>query len=79
MIAVTRLNGRPFAVNPDLIARVESNPDTTLILVDGTTYLVRESVDEVISLVVDFRARVIAAAQFGYRDVESASVEGSVL
>lgn len=63
MIAVTRLNGSRFAVNPDLVERVQENPDTTLVMVGGATYVVRESLPEIIALIADFRALVIAAAQ----------------
>jgi len=63
VILVTRLNGSPFAVNPDLLERVEPTPDTVLTLIDGTKYLVRESVTEVIDLVRDFRASVVVAAR----------------
>ena len=45
---MTRLNGELFALNPDLIERVEAHPDTVAFLVDGTKYVVRESVDEVL-------------------------------
>ena len=49
MIRVTRLNGERFALNPDLIERVEGHPDTVAFLVDGTKYVVKESVDEVLA------------------------------
>ncbi|SDQ19944.1 flagellar FlbD family protein [Quadrisphaera sp. DSM 44207] len=62
MIIVTRLNGPPFAVNPDLLERVESTPDTILTLIDGTKYVVTEPVEEVVRLVREFRAAVIATA-----------------
>lgn len=60
MIVVTRLNGPQFAVNPDLLQRVESTPDTILTLIDGTKYIVAESMEAVTQLVVDYRARVVA-------------------
>ncbi|MBO1751267.1 flagellar FlbD family protein [Actinotalea sp. BY-33] len=60
MIVVTRLNGPQFAVNPDLLQRVETTPDTILTLIDGTKYIVAESMEEITSLVVAYRARVIA-------------------
>lgn len=63
MILVTRLNGSPFAVNPDLLERVEPTPDTVLTLIDGTKYIVTESVTEIISLVREFRASVVVAAR----------------
>jgi len=63
VIVVTRLNGPQFAVNPDLLQRIESAPDTILTLIDGTKYIVEESVDEVIVLIQAYRAQVIAQAQ----------------
>lgn len=60
MILFNRLNGRPVAVNPDLIERAESTPDTVLTLVDGNKLLVSESVEDVLALIVDYRAYVIA-------------------
>lgn len=62
MIQLTRLNGSRFLVNSDLIERVDETPDTVITLVDGTKYLVRESLDDVVAAVLDFRARLIAAA-----------------
>ena len=41
MITVTRLNGPAFALNPDLIERIETTPDTVITLVDGAKYVVR--------------------------------------
>ncbi|WP_159599273.1 flagellar FlbD family protein [Agromyces humi] len=69
MIVVTRLNGTTFAVNPDLIERVQEAPDTTLFMVDGSTYNVREHVADVIELIQGHRARVLAAA-FQMRDAD---------
>jgi len=62
MIILTRLNGPEFALNPDLIERVESTPDTVLTLVDGTKYVVAESLSELIARIRWFRASVISAA-----------------
>ena len=62
MILLTRLNGTTFAVNPDLVERIQESPDTTIVLVDGTTFIVTESVDEIIEEIAEYRARVIALA-----------------
>ena len=62
MIQLTRLNKERFALNTDLIERVDATPDTVLTLIDGTKYLVAEPMDEVISRIVEFRARVVSAA-----------------
>ena len=63
MILVTRLNGHPVALNCDLIERAEATPDTVLTLVDGTKYLIADSVEDVLAKVREFRASVIALAQ----------------
>ena len=62
MIRVTRLNGEHFALNPDLIERVEGHPDTVVFLVDGTRYIVREGVDEVLDEIREYRASILATA-----------------
>ncbi|MCL3860864.1 flagellar FlbD family protein [Actinotalea sp. K2] len=60
MIVVTRLNGPQFAVNPDLLQRIESTPDTILTLIDGTKYIVAESMETVTELVIEYRAKVVS-------------------
>ena len=60
MIRVTRLNGDWFALNADLIERVEGHPDTVAFLVDGTKYVVKESVEEVLQEIREYRAGILA-------------------
>ncbi|WP_144758751.1 flagellar FlbD family protein [Curtobacterium sp. 9128] len=62
MIVVTRLNGSGFAVNPDLVERIQETPDTTLIMVDGAKYIVQESMAEVIDRIAAYRARIVTMA-----------------
>ena len=62
-ILLHRLNGPPFALNADLIERAEATPDTVLTLVDGTKYVVAESLDEVVARIQESRASVIALAE----------------
>jgi flagellar protein FlbD len=62
MIVVTRLNLTRFAVNPDLIERVQASPDTMIIMVDGARFVVQETMDELIAQITDFRARVLHTA-----------------
>ncbi len=59
MITVHRLTGQPLGVNADLIERVEAMPDTVLTLADGKKILVKESLNEVIDLVVAYQATVL--------------------
>ena len=76
MIRVTRLNGERFALNPDLIERVEAHPDTVAFLVDGTKYVVKETVDEVLQEIREYRAGILATSyemdRGEYRPVETA-------
>ena len=65
MISLTRLNGQPFALNPDLIERVDVTPDTVVTLIDGAKYLVAEPLDQVIDAIRRFRASVVALANAG--------------
>lgn len=62
MIVLTRLNGEQFALNPDLIERVEETPDTHITLVDGKNLMVRERMAEVIDSIRRDRAAVLALA-----------------
>ncbi len=62
MILLTRINGVQFALNPDLIERAEATPDTVVTLVDGTKYVVRESLRELMDLAREYRASIVATA-----------------
>jgi len=54
MISVTRLNGKPFVINAELIRTIEANPDTTITLTTGEHMLVRESMPRVVELAIDY-------------------------
>ena len=71
MIIVTRLHGTTVAVNCDLIERVEASPETVVTLVDGSRYVVRESVAEIVDRVRAYRASVVLLA--GRLDERSAT------
>ena len=55
MIAVHRLNGELFLLNSDMIETVEVTPDTVIRLLNGHRYVVKESLDEIRSAIVEFR------------------------
>jgi flagellar protein FlbD len=59
MIQLTRLNNHPLAVNSDLIKFVEQAPDTVITLVNGEKIVVRESAQDVLERVVQFRRSVL--------------------
>ncbi|MGN0378071.1 MAG: flagellar FlbD family protein [Butyrivibrio sp.] len=58
MIELTKLNGKEFSVNPDLIEIVESTPDTVITLTTGRKLIVKESRQEVKNLVLLYRRSV---------------------
>jgi flagellar protein FlbD len=59
MIIVSRLNVETLGVNADLIERLEAMPDTVITLVDGKKLLVRETIDELIDKVLEYRASIL--------------------
>ena len=63
MIHLTRLNGEEFVINCMQIERIESIPESNVILVNGKHYVVQESVDEIIARTVEFNARICASAR----------------
>ncbi len=63
MIVVTRLDGRQFALNADLIERIFESPDTTVVMADGAHYIVTESMAGIIEKIARFRARIISMAR----------------
>jgi len=59
MVRLTRLNSQPLVVNSDLIKFVEQSPDTLITLVNGEKFMVRETSDEVVRLIVAFRRSIL--------------------
>lgn len=60
MIKVTRLNGKEFVVNAELIQFLEETPDTVITLVNHEKFVVKEPMDEVIRRVIGFSRSVRA-------------------
>src|SRR5690606_33375951 len=76
VILLTRLNGTQVGINADLIERVEASGDTVVSLIDGTRYVVSETCADVVDKVVEFRARVLIAADAGLAEMGDDPVEG---
>ena len=55
MIRVTRLNGKSFMLNSDLIEIMEETPDTVITLTDGNKYVVSDTVDVLVERIIEFR------------------------
>jgi flagellar protein FlbD len=55
VIHATRLNNEEFIVNADLIEFIEKTPDTVLTLITGKKIMVRESSEEIVNRVLEYR------------------------
>ena len=58
MINLTRLNDSKIVVNSDLIEFVEAIPDTIITLTTGQKFMVKESVEQVVNKVTEYRRSI---------------------
>ena len=63
MIAVTRLNGKRFVINAEQIRYVETTPDTTITLLTGDKVMVKEPLEEVVQLAIQYQRQIHAFVQ----------------
>ena len=59
MIRLTRLNRAPMVLNSDLIEHIDVTPDTVITLTTGQILRVRESADQVVERIVEFRRSLL--------------------
>ena len=59
MIDVTRLNGKNFVLNAELIEVMEETPDTVITLTTVHKYVVKESLDEVLDRIMTYKRNII--------------------
>ena len=48
MVILTKLNGKEIMINDDHIETVTENPDTVITLTNGHTYVVQETMEEIL-------------------------------
>jgi flagellar protein FlbD len=71
VIRVSRLNGKPFIINALYIETIESFPDTTITLTNGSKYIVKEKEEKVLELIREFYQTVnLLGQQIGGNDSE---------
>jgi len=58
MIKVTRLNGKEFVLNAELIQFLEETPDTVITLLNHEKIVVKESSQEVIKRVTEYQREI---------------------
>ena len=59
MIKITDIAGSSKYLNCDLIERMESTPDTVICLVNGRTIIVKETPDQIIERILEFKRRCL--------------------
>lgn len=60
MITLTRLNGKEFVLNDDLIQTIEETPDTVITLTNGTKYIVNEDYEEIKKRIIEYKRKIFA-------------------
>lgn len=58
MIELTLLSGKKFWLNPHEIETMESNPDTTLVMLSGKRILVLEKPEVIVERIIAYRGRI---------------------
>lgn len=61
MIKLKRLAKGEFVINADHIEVVEETPDTVITLTNGKKFVVRESANQVIEKVIEYRQQIASA------------------
>lgn len=61
MIKLTRLNGTVILINEDFIELAEETPDTVVTMENGHRYLVKEKIDDIMTMILDFRKGIRAS------------------
>ncbi|MDX9916853.1 MAG: flagellar FlbD family protein [Gudongella sp.] len=58
MIGITSISGESFIINCDLIYKIEEKPDTIITLIDGKTIRCRETAEDVVEKIVEFKRSI---------------------
>ena len=58
MIRVTKLNGEVFLLNEEQVKYISFIPETKIFMMSDDYYLVKESGEEVLRLIIDFKRKI---------------------
>ncbi|WP_054738621.1 flagellar FlbD family protein [Cellulosilyticum ruminicola] len=58
MVILTKLNTQNFALNSDLIETIEETPDTVITMTNGNKYVVKETTQEVINKIINYKRQI---------------------
>lgn len=63
MIKLTKFNGETFYINPHQIERIEQRPDTVITMLSQVQYLVKEKIDDINQLIIQYRKQLTINVQ----------------
>ncbi len=55
MIYLNKLSGEKIMINCDMIELVTENPDTVILMENGHSYIVEETMDEILMLIKEYK------------------------
>lgn len=61
MICLTKLNGKEFFINHEMIETMEKTPDTVITLKDGKKIIALESPEDIVEKIIQHKRRIFNA------------------
>lgn len=58
MIYLNKLSGEKIMINCDMIELVTENPDTVIVMENGHSYIVEETMDEILALIKEYKRSI---------------------
>ena len=58
MIYLNKLSGEKIMINCDMIELVTENPDTVILMENGHSYIVEETMDEILMLIKEYKRSI---------------------
>ncbi|WP_129596939.1 flagellar FlbD family protein [Anaerophilus nitritogenes] len=71
MIKVTRLSGKKYMINCDLIESIESTPDTVITLTTGKKIVVLEDVDQMIDKIIKYKQKIFSQIDIKFNSLRN--------
>jgi len=59
MIELIKTDGSKIVINADLIQEIKETPDTVITLTNGKKLLVKDSTDEIVEKVIEYRQKIM--------------------
>lgn len=62
MIKLLKTDGSEIIINADLIEQIKETPDTVITMTNGKNILVKDTADEIIEKVIDYKQKIIVVS-----------------